>query len=53
MVLVKNTNEVPATVEHGERIAQIIFARFEIVSFAAGSVVATSRVGGVGSTGRF
>jgi dUTP pyrophosphatase len=53
MVLVKNTTSVPATVEHGERIAQIIFARFEIVSFSRGPVVATTRTGGVGSTGRF
>ncbi|HJR63288.1 MAG TPA: hypothetical protein VJ803_06265 [Gemmatimonadaceae bacterium] len=53
MVLVKNTTSAPATVEHGERIAQIIFARFEVVTFAPGSVVATTRTGGVGSTGRF
>ncbi|HJU65939.1 MAG TPA: hypothetical protein VJ596_09690 [Gemmatimonadaceae bacterium] len=53
MVLVHNTGAAPASVEHGERIAQIIIARFEIVSWMAGTVSVSTRSGGVGSTGRF
>ncbi|MHB0963236.1 MAG: dUTP diphosphatase [Gemmatimonadaceae bacterium] len=40
-------------ITHGERIAQMILARHEILEFTAGKVTATTdRNGGFGSTGR-
>ena len=53
LVLVSNTTPLPVTIEHGERIAQIVFNRYERVEFTAGTVgVSSERTGGVGSTGR-
>ena len=52
MVPVRNGGLGPLIVEHGERIAQVVLARYEVVPFEAGSVAATtSRAGGFGSTG--
>jgi dUTP pyrophosphatase len=52
MVIVSNAISEPVTVEHGERIAQIVFSRFETVRWDAGLVgVTSSRTGGIGSTG--
>lgn len=52
MVIVANNIAEPVTVEHGERIAQIVFSRFQIVTLTDGAVGITSdRVGGIGSTG--
>ena len=43
----------PIRIEHGERIAQMVLARYEVLEIEPGSVaVSTSRVGGFGSTGR-
>lgn len=40
-------------ITHGERIAQMILARHEVLEFAIGRVIATTdRNGGFGSTGR-
>jgi dUTP pyrophosphatase len=53
MVLVRNlsANE-PLVIQHGERIAQVIVARFETAVFTEGRVAATTdRKGGLGSTG--
>ncbi len=51
-VLVLNASTAPVTVVHGERIAQLVLARFESLGFTAGTVVATTeRAGGFGSTG--
>jgi dUTP pyrophosphatase len=52
MVPVRNGGAGPLVIEHGERIAQMVLARYEVIPFAAGSVSATtSRAGGFGSTG--
>jgi len=52
MVLVRNPLEHDIVVEHGERIAQLVLARYEALAVESGSVaVTTTRVGGFGSTG--
>lgn len=51
-VLVLNASSAPVTVRHGDRIAQLILARYEVLEFTPGTVVQTTeRVGGFGSTG--
>jgi dUTP pyrophosphatase len=52
MVMLKNDSPRGVVIEHGERIAQIVLARYSVLAWAPG-VVATStdRVGGIGSTG--
>jgi dUTP pyrophosphatase len=53
MVLVRNPMPHSIRVEHGERIAQMVLARYEALAIEPGKVsVTTSRVGGFGSTGR-
>jgi dUTPase len=53
MVLVRNLSATePLVIQHGERIAQLVVARYESPEFIDGSVAATtSRMGGLGSTG--
>lgn len=53
MVLVRNLSQAdPLVIQHGERIAQLVVARYESPDFIEGSVAATtSRKGGLGSTG--
>jgi dUTP pyrophosphatase len=52
MVLVRNPTAVPIRIEHGERIAQMVLSRYEVLDVADGTVgVSTSRIGGFGSTG--
>jgi dUTP pyrophosphatase len=53
MVLVRNpTLERNLTIQHGERIAQMVLARYEVLPIEHGAVTATtSRTGGFGSTG--
>jgi dUTP pyrophosphatase len=52
MVLVRNPMSSPIRIEHGERIAQMVLARYEVLEIEHGAVgVTTSRVGGFGSTG--
>jgi dUTP pyrophosphatase len=52
MVLVRNPLEHDITIEHGERIAQLVLARYEVLPVEHGAVgVITTRVGGFGSTG--
>jgi dUTP pyrophosphatase len=52
MVLVKNPTPTPIRIDHGERIAQMVLARFEILAIETGRVeITTDRVGGFGSTG--
>jgi dUTP pyrophosphatase len=52
-VLVLNAALKPVTIEHGERIAQIVLNRYEVAEWVPGAVeVSTDRVGGLGSTGR-
>ena len=51
-VIVRNTTEHPLEIVHGERIAQMVLQRYEVLAFVAGHVgVSTERVGGFGSTG--
>ena len=53
MVIVRNPANAPIRIEHGERIAQMVLAKYEVLAIEAGDVaVTTSRVGGFGSTGR-
>lgn len=52
MVLVKNSSSLPVRIAHGERIAQAVIARFEVVEWTTGVVERTTdRSGGFGSTG--
>jgi dUTP pyrophosphatase len=52
MVPVRNGGSGILTIEHGERIAQMVLARYEVLSIEAGAVAATTtRAGGFGSTG--
>ena len=53
MVPVKNGGPQPLRIVHGERIAQMVLAKFETLDFTAGAVTrSTERAGGFGSTGR-
>lgn len=53
MVIVRNDAPVSRRLVHGERIAQVVFARYAVVELTEGSVSRTSeRAGGFGSTGR-
>jgi dUTP pyrophosphatase len=53
MVIVRNPTARPIRIEHGERIAQMVLARFEALPIESGRVgVTTTRTGGFGSTGR-
>ena len=52
MVLVRNPGTRAVRIEHGERIAQMVLQRYEVLPFVPGSVsVWTERAGGFGSTG--
>ena len=52
LVMLKNSGSAPARIEHGERIAQAVLARYETVEWKAGKVKpSTGRKGGLGSTG--
>lgn len=52
-VPVKNGGSAPLTVRHGERIAQMVLARYEALPFTRGQVSRTTeRAGGFGSTGQ-
>ena len=52
MVMLKNDSSRAVVIDHGERIAQVIFARYAVLEWNFGSVgKSTDRVGGIGSTG--
>jgi dUTP diphosphatase len=52
MVMLKNDSARGVVIDHGERIAQVIIARYEVVEWNSGVVgMSTDRVGGIGSTG--
>jgi dUTP pyrophosphatase len=52
MVMLKNDSARGVVIEHGDRIAQVIIARYAVVDWSAGPVgMSTDRVGGIGSTG--
>lgn len=51
-VLVRNDGSGPILIMHGERIAQMVIARYEVLEFEDGTVRRTTdRDGGFGSTG--
>jgi dUTP pyrophosphatase len=53
LVIVRNDAPVPRRIMHGERIAQVVFARYEQPSFRECVVErSTERAGGFGSTGK-
>lgn len=53
MVIVRNPTGAPIAIEHGERIAQMVLARYEVLPVESGAVgITTTRLGGFGSTGR-
>ena len=52
MVMLKNDSSKGVLIEHGERIAQVIIARYEVLEWTPGTVgKSTDRAGGIGSTG--
>jgi dUTP pyrophosphatase len=52
LVMLRNDGDAPARIEHGERIAQVVIARYAALEWTPGAVgMSTSRAGGVGSTG--
>jgi dUTP pyrophosphatase len=52
MVPVRNGGAHAVRIEHGERIAQMVLQRYEVLAFEPGVVgVTTNRAGGFGSTG--
>lgn len=52
MVIVRNGTDAPMTIAHGERIAQAVLQRFEVLEWTTAEVaVTTERGGGFGSTG--
>lgn len=52
MVIVRNDAPVPRRIVHGERVAQVVFARYQALRMVEGSVQrTTARAGGFGSTG--
>jgi dUTP pyrophosphatase len=51
-VLVLNASTADISITHGDRIAQLVLARFESLPFSNGTVTkTTTRAGGFGSTG--
>jgi dUTP pyrophosphatase len=53
MVIVRNPTPRAIRIDHGERIAQMVLARYEALAIESGRVgVSTTRTGGFGSTGR-
>lgn len=51
-VLVRNDGATPILITHGERIAQMVIAKYEVLEFEEGDVRRTTdRDGGFGSTG--
>ena len=52
-VLVRNDGSTPILITHGERIAQMVISRYEVLEFEDGDVRRTTeRDGGFGSTGK-
>lgn len=51
MVMLKNDSSREVVIEHGERIAQIVIAKYAALEWVPGAVgVSTDRTGGIGST---
>ncbi|MEP6690034.1 MAG: dUTP diphosphatase [Gemmatimonadaceae bacterium] len=52
LVMMRNDSRSPVRIEHGERIAQVVIARYAALEWKAGVVATTTRSGGLGSTGQ-
>jgi dUTP pyrophosphatase len=53
MVIVRNDAPAPRRIVHGERIAQVVFARYTVLELREAEVARTTdRAGGFGSTGQ-
>lgn len=52
MVMVRSISQRNATVRHGDRVAQAVLNRYEVIPWVEGAVgVSSDRQGGFGSTG--
>ena len=52
LIMIRNHSDRSVTIEHGERIAQVILNRFAVLDWQVGEVgIFTDRKGGFGSTG--
>jgi dUTP pyrophosphatase len=52
LAMLRNAGDAPATIAHGERVAQVVLARYAVLEWREGAVApSTSRAGGLGSTG--
>ncbi|MBA2671090.1 MAG: dUTP diphosphatase [Gemmatimonadetes bacterium] len=52
LVMIRNDSGEEVMLEHGERVAQVVLKRYEVLAWEEGRVGRnTGRVGGVGSTG--
>jgi dUTP pyrophosphatase len=52
LVMTRNSGTKDVRIDHGERIAQAVLARYETADWKPGSVAKTTdRSGGLGSTG--
>ncbi|MFL5562202.1 MAG: dUTP diphosphatase [Gemmatimonadaceae bacterium] len=52
LVMLRNDGDQPVRIDHGERIAQVVIARYTTATWTRGAVaMTTTRKGGVGSTG--
>lgn len=52
LAMLRNIGDAPARIAHGERVAQVVLARYAVLEWREGEVaISTSRTGGLGSTG--
>ena len=52
LIMIRNHSDRSVTIEHGERVAQVILSRFAVLDWQVGEVgIFTDRQGGFGSTG--
>ena len=52
LIMIRNHSDRSVTIEHGERVAQVILHRFAVLDWQVGEVgIFTDRKGGFGSTG--
>lgn len=53
LAMMRNAGDAPVRITHGERVAQVVLAKYEVLEWREGEVrPTTSRTGGLGSTGR-
>ncbi|UCD24689.1 MAG: dUTP diphosphatase [Gemmatimonadota bacterium] len=52
LIMIRNHSQGDVTLQHGERIAQVVLSRFTVLDWQVGEVgIMTDRKGGFGSTG--